>query len=80
MHMKHCLLCNHIVGFVFANCPYVFPACPAEMLPTLWLNTERLPVLTGRIQVRLVMFTTGLLTIKYGRLVLVLMACLEVES
>ena len=51
-----CLLYNSHVGFVFTACLYVFPACPAEMLPTLWLKTGRLPFLTRSVQVRSVMF------------------------
>ena len=35
-------------------------ACPSEMLPTLWLNTGILSILMGSVQVRWVMFTTGL--------------------
>ena len=56
----------------------MFPACHAEMLRTLWLKTWELPVLTGSVQVRLVMFTTGQCLFKYGRLVCA--ACWEVES
>ena len=59
-------------------CLYVFPACPAEMLPTLQLKTGRLPVLTGSVHVRLVRFTAGVFALKYGQFVL--RACLEVES
>ena len=59
-HFLFCLLCNRLVSFVFTACLYVFLACPAEMLLTLWLKTGRLSVLTGSVQVRLVMFMTGL--------------------
>ena len=57
-------------------CHDVFPACPSEMLPTVWLKTWRLPVLTESDQVRWVMFTTGRFPVKYGQLVCV--ACREV--
>ena len=43
-------------------CCDVFLTCPVEMLPTLQLKTGRLPVLMGSLQVRLVMFMTGLLS------------------
>ena len=36
------------------------PACPAEMLPTLGLKRRRLPILMGSLQVRSVMFVTGI--------------------
>ena len=48
---------------------HVFPSCPAEMLPTLRLKTGRLIVLTGSVQIRSVMFKTGLYAFKYGQLV-----------
>ena len=63
-----CLLCNRLVGYGFMACLYVFPACPADMLPTLWWKTGRLPISMESVQVRSVMFTTGLFTFKYGRL------------
>ena len=72
-----CLLCNRLVGLVFTACLYVFPTCPAEMLLTKRLKTVILSVLTGSVQFRSVMFMTGLLAFKYGRLVKP--ACLEVE-
>ena len=56
----------------------VFLACPAKMLPTQGLKTVRLPVLAGSVQVKLVMFMTGLFAFKYGRFVLT--ACVEVDS
>ena len=56
----------------------MFPACPVEMLPTLWLKTWRLPVFIGSVQVRLVMFTTGMFPFKYRQLVC--KAYREVES
>ena len=56
----------------------MYLACPAEMLPTLWLKTGRLPVLTENDQVRSVMFTTGLFAFKYAWFLL--MACQKVES
>ena len=31
------------ISFVFTACLYVFPACLADMLPTVWLKTGRLP-------------------------------------
>ena len=55
-----CLLCKRLVSFVFTTFLYVFLACPAEILPTLQLKTRRLPVLKGSVQVRSVMFMTGL--------------------
>ena len=45
----------------------MFPACPAEMLLTLWLKTGRLPVLIGSAQVRLAKFTID--RFKYSRFV-----------
>ena len=43
------------VSFVFMACLSIFLACPAEVLPTQWLKTERLPILMGSVQVRSVM-------------------------
>ena len=60
------------------SCRYVFLACPTEMLPTLRLKIGRLPILRGSVQLRLVMFMTGLFALKYGRLAFT--AFLEVES
>ena len=57
---------------------YVFLACPAEMLPTLWLKTGRLSALKGSVQVRSVMFTTGRFPFKYCQLVF--RVCQEAES
>ena len=37
----------------------MFSACPTEMLLTLQLKTGSLPVLTGSVQISLVMFRTG---------------------
>ena len=68
-----CLLCKCLVSFVLMACLYVFPACLAEILLTLWLKTERLAILTGSVQVRSVMFP-----FKYRQFVLT--ACLEGES
>ena len=56
-------------GFVFTTCLYVFTACPVEMLPTLRLKNAILPILTGTVQVRLVIFTTGPFAFKYSWLV-----------
>ena len=47
----------------------MFPACPAEMLLTLLLKNERLPVMMGIVQVRPVMFTTCQFPFKYGQFV-----------
>ena len=78
MQFLACALYNRFVGCVFMACLYVFPACLAEMLLTLQWKTGRLPVVTGSVQVRSVMFMTGLFAFKCGQFVL--MACLKVES
>ena len=43
----------------------MFPACPAEMIPTLQLKTWELPILTVSVQVRLAMFTTSQFPFNY---------------
>ena len=55
-----------------------FAACPAEMLPTLRLQTGRLPILTGSVLVRSVMFMTDQFVFKYGQFIFT--DCLAVES
>ena len=56
----------------------VFSACPAQMLPNLWLKTWELPIMKGIDQVRSVMFTTGQFPFKCGQLVCTV--CQEVVS
>ena len=72
------LLSNCLVCYGFIVWLYVFPACPAEMLPTVWSKTGRLPILRGSVQVMLVMLTSSWFAFKYGRLVFT--DCLEVKS
>ena len=52
-------------------CCDVSPAFPAEILPTLCLETCELLVLTGNDQVRSVLFMTGRFPFKYGQCVYV---------
>ena len=73
-----CLLLLLPCRFLFMASHDVFQACPAEMLPTLQLKTGRHPVLMESVQVRLVMFTTGLFPSKDSRLAWT--ACQVVES
>ena len=70
---RACLLLYLDCPFLFTACRYLFQACHVEMLPTLQLKTGKLPVLVENVQVRTVMFTTGLFTFKYGQFVC--MAC-----
>ena len=62
-----CLMCNQLVGLCLWLVCNLFPACPAEMLPTLRLKTGTFPILMGSDQVRLVM--TGSFPFKNNQLV-----------